>query len=173
MEFLNDPNEQHIMIDIETLDTIPSAIILSIGAVAFKPEHERDFYLEIFADSQYIRTSSLSTLTWWKSQKNFPKNPSVGLTRALTSLSSWIRDVSRTRTPIIWCKGTDFDVTILADAYRQYKLPIPWKYSKVRDCRTIFKTFAVPITGASHNALADAKDQAHDLLVALSSIRRV
>lgn len=173
MEFLNDPNEQHIMIDIETLDTIPSAIILSIGAVAFKPEHEMDFYIEIFTDSQYTRTSSLNTLAWWKNQKNFPKHPSVDLTYALTCLSVWISDVSGTRTPIIWCKGTDFDVTILADAYRQHKLPIPWRYNKVRDCRTIFETFGVPITGASHNALADAKDQAHDLLVALSSIRRV
>ena len=65
----------HIMVDIETLDTVQSAVVLSIGAVAFDPhtkELGEKFYVEFTTDLQAQqrlgRTISADTVTWWMQQ---------------------------------------------------------------------------------------------------------
>ena len=66
-----------IMIDLETLDVLPSATILSIGAVKFDPFGDEvnessavKFYTRVDIDScDHIgATVSQSTLDWWASQ---------------------------------------------------------------------------------------------------------
>lgn len=86
------------MVDLETLDNLPTAMIVSIGAVCFDPDQPA---------------------------------------------------------------STDFDVTILENAYRRSSMPVPWKYSQVRDWTTLRKltrTEKAP-NSCAHNALADAQTQ--------------
>lgn len=160
---------KHYMIDIETLDTAPSAVILSIGAceIRAEPAHGSLFYEELHVPTQYERTSSNDTIEWWKTQKYCPDKGDTGIVLALSRLTTYL--LQDTDHPIVWCKGTDFDVVILAHAYKQYGHTIPWKYNAVRDFRTIKKLFAGRITGYHintdpHNALADAIHQTRQLV---------
>ena len=153
---------EHIMVDIETLDVAVTAKILSIGACTIVPTDagRHEFYRELYPH-QPSRTESQSTLDWWKQQANMPHG-TLDLASALQQFSQWI--ASLRTTPIIWCKGLDFDVAILNHAFRQCAIQIPWKYNHVRDCRTLEWIFEDKIDKSientnSHNALSDAKYQ--------------
>ena len=158
----------HIMVDIETLDTIPSAVILSIGAcvICKRPGNELTSYMELEVATQHERTRSVGTEIWWKQQGSIPDRGTIPLTAALNQFSRYLANL--TVRPIIWCKGTDFDVAILAHAYKQVGIPVPWKYNDVRDFRTIKKMFEESIDQQiknenPHNALDDAIFQARQL----------
>lgn len=158
----------HVMVDIETLDTIPSAVILSIGAciAPFNSYRSPLFYTEISISSQKDRTQSYDTRIWWAAQGNCPDQGTTELADALLQFNDYL-DSFKTR-PIIWCKGTDFDIAILSHAYREVGTSIPWKYNDVRDFRTIKKMFEESIdtnivNDDSHNALEDAIFQARQL----------
>ena len=156
----------HFMIDIETYATKPSAVILSIGA-----EHimgAKTFYEEIDLNTQVGRSTDEATVAWWSGQSNPPIHGTTTLHNALLNLSHFLRSTTETGEPIIWCKGTDFDTTILAHAYNSLYIPVPWKYNNVRDCRTIFKLCDAPKSKATHNALEDAMTQADTLVICLA-----
>lgn len=154
----------HIMVDIETLDTTPSAVILSIGAVTMHNAEYAMFYREYNPDTQFERTKSQSTIDWWKGQPISIPSSELELYTGLEEFSYWIKSLRAE--PIIWCKGTDFDTAILAHAYKQYKLEVPWKYNRVRDMRTLKKlhpqlTYSENLS--PHHALQDAISQANHL----------
>lgn len=153
-------NSTHVMVDIETLDTKPSAIILSIGACLI-PVTTCQFYAEC-DENQPDRTYSQSTIEWWAQQSpGLKPNGTQPLIDVLSMFGRWIAQLPGE--PIVWAKGIDFDCAILADAYRQYGLPLPWKYNAVRDFRTLKKVCPIGadlVPTLSHNALADAKHQA-------------
>lgn len=160
-------HEVHVMVDLETLDVQPSATILSIGAcvISHLPQPER-FYVEVDVDTQYMRTRSQSTMDWWAQQKTPMPIGTIPLHSALTSFEQWLQSLNAT--PIIWCKGTDFDISILNHAYRSLYIPVPWKYSNVRDLRTVFKLANhKPAYEVQHIAVQDALCQAEDLLAVL------
>src|SRR5690606_12661716 len=65
----------HIMLDLETLDTASSAVVVSIGAVAFDPYTNAigdKFYVEMTEDiaeqQKKGRTISGDTVRWWMQQ---------------------------------------------------------------------------------------------------------
>ena len=64
---------QHLMVDLETLDTKTSATILTLGAVRFDPFTNapmKELYLRVDIDSQDKLgcTVSEDTLQWWSQQ---------------------------------------------------------------------------------------------------------
>lgn len=156
----------NVMVDIETLDTERTAAILSIGACTMAPFTDTlTFYEEIMAVGQEARTQSQSTLDWWKTQSNYPDGGIRNLPAVLTSFSRYISSLRAE--PIIWCKGTEFDTAILSHAYKQLGMEVPWKYSAVRDFRTMKKLFPCsppyPANPTAHHALADALHQSAEL----------
>lgn len=152
----------HIMVDIETLDVCPTAVILSIGACTL--DEIDTFYQELDTSSQYERTRSQSTIEWWSKQSIPMPAGTVPIKDVLYNFKHWISALRAE--PIIWCKGTDFDVAILANAFNQYSMGIPWKYNHIRDMRTLVKMHP-QITHAPnlnpHHALQDALYQARQL----------
>lgn len=157
----------HVMVDIETLGVIPSAVILSIGAITIvnSPVPEWNFYQELDTDTQFERTKSQSTIDWWAKQPEglMPKG-STDIRKALSNFHEFFSHLRAE--PIVWCKGTDCDIAILTHAFTQYHMPVPWKYDAVRDFRTLKKLFphySYPANPNAHNALADAKHQAEEL----------
>ena len=170
MNLISTPSQEpvHIMVDLETWDTTASAVILSIGACIIGPDPKRfdTLYLELNTNTQYMRTKSVSTMEWWEQQGNCPCNGRTSLVDALYHLRDYLARI--TVKPIIWCKGTDFDVSILSHAYRQMGVEPPWKYSDVRDFRTVKKMFGESMVTTiqnpqPHNALEDAVFQAQQL----------
>lgn len=160
----------HVMVDIETLDTTPTAVILSIGAITLDPDYPVTFYAELDVSTQFERTRSEGTIEWWSKQ---PIAVPQGTTYIQDALADFKKYLSALRAePIIWCKGTDFDTAILSHAYAQHKLLLPWKYNSVRDFRTVqrlFPHYNFPANPNAHHALADAKHQAEELRAILQA----
>jgi len=148
----------HVMIDIETYDTKPTAVILSIGACLIG-NSSICFYEEVHTETQFERTTSIATKEWWEKQGNPPIHGLNPLYHVLDRLALFLK-TNTIGEPIIWCKGTDFDTAILTHAYNQLYIPVPWKYNNVRDCRTIYKVLGLFPEPAQHNALQDAQAQA-------------
>lgn len=162
---------KHIMIDLETLGTTADAVILSIGAVKFDLAtgkiDDNGFYRSVSVDSnlETKRRISEDTLIWWleqtpAAQKVFHE-AKEHLSDALVELSDWVG----TDNYEMWSNGADFDLPMLAHAYTQHSIEIPWKFWNSRCFRT-YKNLpgAKGIKGAEpgvkHNALFDAYNQA-------------
>lgn len=170
--------DRHMMIDLETLDTIPTAGIVSIGAVTFNPrgdgvENEDTFSITIDRDSNkaHGRTESLSTLEWWDAQEDEAKRkvfggPHTELSTAMRRFTTWINERSPTCTRV-WAKDPDFDVVILNDACRRLELIWPFMFWESRSVRTVMEMAypegdfpTIGTDGPKHDAITDAKEQA-------------
>jgi len=161
-----------IMIDLETLDVLPSATILTIGAVKFDPfgddindpKCER-FYVRVDVDScdRIGATVSQATLDWWSNQSQaaqdeaFDPENRIPIEDAMTQLYKFCRGAKR-----VWSHGAGFDVTILEWYFRKIGKAIPWSFWEVRDTRTIFDIGINPNRPPvlKHHALEDAWNQA-------------
>ena len=167
-------NQNHCMVDLETLGTHEDAMIVSIGAVVFDPFASRFVILNRFhqvvqLDSQLCRTMEPSTVVWWMQQSDDARQifeyPDTTLSDALHQFYDFYTTRKCMR---VWSHGVTFDVAILNHAYRSIGLYTPWTFRDVRDTRTIYdlypnqtelKTFFTH----THNALQDAEDQARAL----------
>lgn len=170
---------RHVVIDLETLDRIPSSKIVSIGAVICDPRYGRIskdiFYVELDHKNQIHRTTCPDTVKWWKKQSPQVRAALKGTTRmksALEDLAFWVPDDCK-----VWGNGATFDISMLEDAYRQHDLEIPWKFWNIRDLRTIRDMYESKRgglggspAGGNHNALEDAKLEAKLLLKMWHSI---
>lgn len=163
-----------IMIDLETLGTVADACILSIGAVKF--DHTSDklddngFYVSVSIDSNLEagRRIQEDTLIWWLKQSQAAQavfhEPKSTLEDALIQLSDWIGDDQHS----MWSNGADFDIPMLAHAYRSLNIEVPWQFWNNSCFRTYKKLpgakgVVAPPAGIKHNALADAFNQARTL----------
>jgi hypothetical protein len=162
---------KHIMVDLETLGTAADAVILSIGAVRFDLESEQmddaGFYASISIESNLAagRRIQEDTLCWWLKQSAAAQQvfhePKIELHAALDNFAEWVGDP----THFMWSNGADFDLPMLAHAYRQASCPAPWRFYDSRCMRTYknlpqAKTVSVKRIGVHHNALSDAIYQA-------------
>lgn len=170
----------HVMTDLETMDTIASSVILSIGAVVFDATGLTASTFHTIVNYQSCidagLTVSKSTEAFWERQRI--ENPAAyktvelskagegeDLVIALKNFSDWIKDTSFDTK--LWGNGADFDNPILNYAYTKVGLPIPWKpYNGrcYRTIKTIFKGVQMVRKGTYHNALDDARNQAVHLI---------
>jgi hypothetical protein len=172
-----------IMIDLETLDVLPSATILTIGAVKFDPFGDdvnekkcEKFYVRVDVDScdRIGATVSQATLDWWASQSQEAQNEAfdpanrVSIEQAMTQLYKFCWGGKR-----VWSHGAGFDVTILEWYFRKIGKAIPWSFWEVRDTRTLFDLGINPNRASvtAHNALADAVDQAQGVQKIFRTLR--
>lgn len=165
---------KHVMLDCETLGTTASAVILSIGAVKFDLASDKiddtGFYASITIESNldYGRRIQEDTLLWWlkqeaSAQQVFHESKTT-LDAALVDLSDWIGSDDYT----VWSNGADFDLPMLAHAYSQVGIEVPWKFWNSRCFRTYknlpgAKDIRLPTPGVKHNALSDAYQQVQTL----------
>lgn len=170
----------HVMIDLETMATTPNCAIVSIGAVIFEPRAnvitDGMFYEELDWECQ-DRYRNKETMKWWAEQSNEARSSLAGLEELKSCLEAFARWLPKDAK--VWGNGSIFDIAILEDAYRQYKLPIPWKFWNVRDMRTIKDLYesarggtGSKREGVKHHALHDAIHQAKYLNMMWSKILR-
>jgi hypothetical protein len=159
---------RRIMIDIETLDTLPTAMILSIGAVAFDPdlpaERDEHFYTQI--DSRctpVIGTIGVDTVRWWLQQSDearqaITKPGGTSINFALLDLSRFIGPVAEAE---IWAGPATFDIPILEHSYRECGFPVPWHHASVRCWTTLREVLGIYKLSPTivHHALDDAQAQ--------------
>jgi len=161
-----------VMIDMETLDVLPTATILTIGAVRFDPfgddisEPAMDkFYVKVDIDScdRLGCTVSPDTLDWWSRQdpaaqeEAFNPDGRIDIVDAMNQLYKFCWGAKR-----VWSHGAGFDVVICERLFRQIGKAIPWQFWEVRDTRTIFDIGINPHRPPvlKHHALEDAWNQA-------------
>jgi hypothetical protein len=161
-----------IMIDMETLDVLPTATILTIGAVKFDPFGDdvndpvcEKFYVKVDLDScdRLGCTVSQSTLDWWSNQSKeaqeeaFSPDGRIDIHDAMSQLYKFCWGAKR-----VWSHGAGFDVIICENLFRKIGKAIPWSFWEVRDTRTLFDLGINPNRPPvlKHHALEDAWNQA-------------
>lgn len=163
----------HVMIDLETFDTRPTAAIRSIGAVFFDPdtgEQGSTFHMGVTEATAFERgTVSHATIAWWRQQDKAAQDAFdtllfADLDYALVEFKNFLDFARNGREVIVWGNGATFDISILDHAYRH---KAPWKFWNVRDVRTIchladkkLSKESFPFEGVKHSALDDARHQA-------------
>ena len=167
----------HIMIDIESLDTSPYCVILTNGAVRFDPRGDgivEKLELRPTLEDQteiYNRIINDDTIRWWSTQNSAALEEAMGdndrepLKDCMEKLYKfcWNRQA-------VWSHGAPFDVVVMETAMRQTLTdrpnPIPWPFYTVRDTRTLFEIAGVSLkdkkysTKTTHKAVEDAAHQA-------------
>jgi DNA polymerase III epsilon subunit-like protein len=161
-----------IMIDLETLDTSPSASILTIGAVRFDPFGKdvqepacTKFYVKVDLDScdRIGLTTTQATIDWWAGQSKeaqeeaFSPDGRIDIVDAFNQLYKFCWGAKR-----VWSHGAGFDIIICEHIFRKIGKAIPWSFWEVRDTRTLFDLGINPNRPPvlKHHALEDAWNQA-------------
>jgi len=154
-----------VMIDIEGLATGPDTAILTIAAQTFDPFIDgwldRYYYCRVDLESQADRAIQQETLDWWAKQPEqsraeaFAEENRLPLRDALEGLYKIAWQSNR-----IWMNGPTYDANILEHAFKSLGMSLPWKFYKIRDCRTVYSLWPdLPIPPTSHHALEDCKRQ--------------
>lgn len=161
------------MIDIESLDTTPDCVILTIGAVLFDPRRSGIIdKIEIRPTIEdqteiYNRSINDATMEWWGKQSPEAIEEAMGdrdrvsFQDAMEQLYKfcWNHDT-------VWSNGASFDIVVMEHAWRQLGKNSPWPFYKSRDTRTIYEVTGVSLkdkkygTKTTHRAVEDAEHQA-------------
>jgi hypothetical protein len=161
-----------VMLDIETLDTKNTAVILQIGGCIFNRERlVNKFRIDLdWENERANRTISNATLAWWLAQdENVRSDVFYGGQRVAPIDACGSLDyILPADFDSIYSKGS-FDFDILENLYKSMGLIAPWNFRQKRDYRTMLKV-AEDIYGFkedksnSHNAMDDAVNQAENLI---------
>jgi hypothetical protein len=169
-----------LMIDIETLDTAPSAVILSVGICAFDMEgiHDKKYFLLDATEQQKQgRTISFDTIEWWLQQSKSVIDAAFHIdadkkTTVPTFLKEFGYFCGKNRVQKVWAQGTDFDLSMLSDLHRTNEVELPYSFWSARDSRTLRdgnKSIEPKREGDHHNAMDDAVYQAECVIVVLKA----
>jgi hypothetical protein len=159
------------MIDIESLDTSPYCVILTIGAVRFDPKgmgivEKLELRPTIEEQTEkYNRVINDDTLRWWSTQSEAAQEEALGdrdripFKECMDRLYKfcWNRRA-------VWSNGASFDCVVMETAWRQLDMRIPWPFYTVRDTRTLYEVAGVKLKDGghvtTHKAVEDAERQA-------------
>lgn len=158
-----------VMVDIETLSTDYSAIILSIGAMKFDPYKlenisiphwnvapksrvwsYRYFYQNVSVKSCLAAglKADESTILFWLDQPEEARkallSDTLSLSSALLDFYDWTRMQSKNapcdgNPKYYWSHGATFDLPILSHAYKAVNGKEPWGFREMQDTRTLFR----------------------------------
>lgn len=161
------------MIDLETLDTSPYCVILTIGAVLFDPKGTsvtQKLSLRPTIEEQsekFNRTISEGTLHWWSSQSPDAIEEAMG-DRDRMSFKECMETLYKFcwNRRAVWSNGASFDIVAIETSWRSLDMQIAWPYYTVRDTRTLYEVAGVSLkdkkygTRTTHKAVEDAEHQA-------------
>ena len=163
-----------IMIDIESFDVEPTAVIISIGYVIFDPLEQGDMggeQIVVNPDTQKNRSTSWDTIKFHlglpqEAHKYLLRGEEVHLKIALRHLAHHIGVHKPER---VWANFVCFDIGVLENAYRQCGLPIPWEFHQIHDTKTLYRFCGITkedkaaalkaLGGEAHTPLTDCRVQ--------------
>lgn len=165
------------IIDWETFDTRPTAMVLSLGATCFEPNDltswdtltKQSFYTVFDLDSELDRTISPDTVLWWMRQDKKaitaitnPSESKVSLAQGIISFNTWLRENEVTH---LIGNGSNFDNPILENIYQQLNIKAELSYWASLDLRTAkwlatnknkYLDMPKPAGMIAHNAMHDS-----------------
>ncbi|EEV9284603.1 3'-5' exoribonuclease [Escherichia coli] len=165
----------HLMIDLETMGKNPDAPINALAGKFFDPatgemgpEFSKTIDLETAGG-----VIDRDTIKWWLKQSREAQSAiltdEIPLDDALLQLREFIDENSGEFFVQVWGNGANFDNVILRRSYERQGIPCPWRYTNVRDVRTMVALglvmdfdarSVITFEGERHNALHDARYQA-------------
>lgn len=143
-----------LMFDLETLDTKPSAVVLSVGAVIWKMvdgfhpavmewEPVERFYrvIDIQGQLDKKRTVSQDTLLWWLQQDPTAREEAFAPVRkpALLVLDEFRYWAAQYKINAFWASPATFDFPIWEDFAMTFSKHVPWTYRQKYDVRTVVR----------------------------------
>lgn len=163
-----------IMIDIESLDTSPDCVILTIGAVLFDPIGDgaiERLELRPTIDEQtdkYNRIINDDTIRWWGEQSAEAQEEALGdrdrvsFSECMETLYKWCWKYNNGK---VWSNGASFDIVAMESAWRNLgQFNPPWNFWNIRDTRTAYSIAGVKLKDGghttTHKAVEDAERQA-------------
>ena len=168
-----------VMVDIETMDTVPTARVLSIGAVRFNHTGEYDdgyvFYRHPSLVAQKDRTVSESTMAFWNEQdKSVYQEAFKGEEHRLSvvEIYSELMEFMRGCTEV-WANSPTFDLMILENLFADCG-PSIWGHRDERDVRTVKNIWTGDYTEENknpHNPVDDCIHQIKQVTPLLSRYR--
>lgn len=173
----------HVMVDLETLGTRPGCVILSIGAISFKPWlwgspglkwQESITRLEVHVSVESCLDVGLEidprTQEWWERQSSEARAHAFGnsdkeipIRDACLAVRDFFLGLGNENGVFpgrVWCHGLNFDLPILAEAMHRVGVPLPWHYRSGRDTRTLLEEAGMDHRGRHHMPIADCIAQA-------------
>jgi len=166
--------KNYLMVDIESLNNTPDAVILSIGAVLFNEKGVAKDKYYAAVDIQSCLDAGLTiggdTLLWWHKQSDEARKvfleKTVPLKKALQGLKNYTYKHCHTYDIPVVANSPSFDCVILRNAYRAVGEDAFWKFWRELDYRTMKSLKGAPKIergedNVAHNALADAYAQAN------------
>lgn len=160
--------------DLETLDTAPTAVVLSIG-VAWGTSDSTQWNLPILPQIIKGRTISENTADWWKGQSQEVQEAasefiSCDVEGVLEGFCKLLPKDKKSFT--VWGNSPSFDMVILSSLLKQFGFEIPWRYSQERDLRTLSEIVGTPYEfhgETQHVARFDARSELDFILKHLPS----
>lgn len=174
----------HMMIDLETLDTRPSAVVFQVGILVFKdivPENfrtnlileEKIYHLDILDQIMAGRTIDPETVKWWQTQNSNAWHRSAS---EITSTRDLFQDITYLHSVhevgCLWANSPSFDTVIMRSLRED--LEIGWDFPSFRedmDLRTLKRIFRMrgrEMEGVkkptTHSALKDCHDQFQEVV---------
>jgi hypothetical protein len=172
-----EPAFNDVMTDLETMDTAKTAAITAIGAVAMNLKTGKlgpTFYVKVNLQSCIDAglTVDGDTISWWMMQSEAARkemgSKGIPLRDALLQFADYMHKYER-----LWGNGASFDNAILANAYKQTKIDMPWDFWNDRCYRTVknqYPHIEMVRDGTPHHALHDAVNQANHLIAIYKEI---
>lgn len=151
----------NIMLDIETVSSNCTSAVIQISMVKFDWKTGSTgvaMKMNLNLDEQLQRGLNVNadTIAWWtktnpemfnKILTNYP----VSVEQALNAIQEFV-----SFDDYVWCHAT-FDAPIIANLFKVYGKKIPWKYTKVRDIRTLVDLAGLDLSQYDWN-----KEKTHD-----------
>lgn len=145
----------HLCWDIETLGMKETTVVTTLAIIPFTFEDEIS-YDQLVLDGFYVkfsvadqiknwkRTTTQSTLDWWKTQSDEAKKNSivphkndVTLLEGLDQIEYWIgKSQYSHKNSYNWARGSNFDFPKIEDMFDQANRKLPFNTWKIRDTRT-------------------------------------
>ncbi|HRD17192.1 MAG TPA: 3'-5' exonuclease [Methanothrix soehngenii] len=171
----------NMMIDLETLDTRPSAVVFQVGVLVFKDVlggdirgniilEKKIFHLDLLEQIMAGRTIDPETVQWWRAQSadSWHRHPDE-----ITRTGHMFQEINRLheehKVGSLWANSPSFDCVLMRSLRESLK--IEWQFPSFRedmDLRTLKRLFQMKgrrmeTSGkkTTHNALSDCEDQFH------------
>jgi len=152
---------KHLMVDIETLDTAPTAVVLQVGWCVFDEQDilkKGQWDIDVW-EQLGTRTISKQTVEWWLTQ---PTQPDLAGDTWIGSVPFVLAEVME-ECERVWSRGF-MDMKILEN------LGFEYDYWRWRDHRTM-SDILVYDSPVSHEAMDDACNQALHLMEVWNVLR--
>ena len=180
---------RHIMLDIETWDTAPTAIVRAIAVIQFSSDGSiRDEFLidcrhTVDDQIQAGRTICPDTVAWWNKQpalskmldahrdklRNFHTPTSQAKLADVIGLAMHNPDCEAA----VWQRGANFDTDIIKDLLLAADRMAPWRYSRLRDVRTLDEIVPRVESKVPHDPLEDCRAQVKQVLQVLGMVGKL